>query len=50
MRVNLMAPVVINMVSGIGKQVIANNDEYPVRYMIFEEMEKYNAAASEGDR
>jgi len=40
MRVNLKAPVVINNVTGIGKQVVCANDEYPIRYMIFEELEK----------
>jgi flagellar assembly factor FliW len=36
MRVNLKAPIVINMDSGLGKQVIVSNDDYPIRYMIFE--------------
>lgn len=40
MRVNLRAPVVINMEAGLGKQVICTNDDYPIRYMIFEEMER----------
>jgi flagellar assembly factor FliW len=43
MRVNLKAPIVINMDAGLGKQVIINNDEYPVRYMIFDEIKKFNA-------
>jgi len=40
MRVNLRAPVVINPSTGIGKQVICNNDDYSIRFMIFEELEK----------
>ena len=39
-RVNLKAPVVINETTGLGKQVICSNDEYPIRYMIFEELER----------
>ena len=40
MRVNLKAPIVFNMEAGLGKQVICANNDYPVRYMIFEEMER----------
>ncbi|MCL2386789.1 MAG: flagellar assembly protein FliW [Defluviitaleaceae bacterium] len=40
MRVNLRAPVVINLGTGLGKQVICNNEDYPIRFMIFEEMER----------
>ena len=40
MRVNLRAPIVINNSTGLGKQVICTNDEYPIRYMIFEELER----------
>jgi flagellar assembly factor FliW len=40
MRVNLRAPVVINLNTGIGKQVICTNDEYSIRFMIFEELER----------
>ena len=40
MRVNLMAPVVINMEAGLGRQVVCTNDDYPIRYYIFEELEK----------
>jgi len=35
MRVNLRAPIVINRATHTGKQVILNNDEYSVRYMVF---------------
>ena len=41
MRVNLMAPVVINMETGLGRQVVCTNDDYPIRYFIFEELEKF---------
>jgi len=40
MRVNLKAPIVINSETGLGKQVICSNDDYPIRYMIFEELER----------
>jgi flagellar assembly factor FliW len=40
MRVNLKAPVVINSITGLAKQVILENDNYPLRYMIIKEMEK----------
>jgi flagellar assembly factor FliW len=40
MRVNLRAPIVMNMEEGLGKQVICTNEDYPIRYMIFEEMER----------
>ena len=39
-KVNLKAPIVINEAAGLGKQVICATDEYPIRYMIFEEMER----------
>jgi len=40
MRVNLKAPIVINETAGIGKQVICANDDYPIRFMIFDELER----------
>jgi flagellar assembly factor FliW len=40
MRVNLKAPVVINSITGLAKQVILENENYPLRYMIIKEMEK----------
>jgi flagellar assembly factor FliW len=40
MRVNLKAPIVINTETGLGMQVICINDEYPIRFMIFEELER----------
>ena len=40
MRVNLKAPIVINEAAGLGKQIVCANDEYPIRFMIFEEMER----------
>jgi flagellar assembly factor FliW len=51
MRVNLKAPVVINMVTGRAKQVIVNNEDYPIRYMIFESLdESKTAGEKEPDR
>ena len=40
MRVNLKAPIVINMETGLGRQVVCTNDDYQIRYMIFEELER----------
>jgi len=40
MRVNLKAPVVINSKEGLGKQVVCANEEYPIRFMIFQELER----------
>jgi len=40
MRVNLRAPIFINMEEGIAKQAICTNDEYPIRFMIVEEFER----------
>lgn len=40
MRVNLLAPVVINLNTGLGKQMICTNNDYSIRFMIFEELER----------
>lgn len=40
MRVNLRAPIVMNLNTGLGKQMICTNDDYPIRFMIFEELER----------
>ncbi|MCL1843308.1 MAG: flagellar assembly protein FliW [Defluviitaleaceae bacterium] len=40
MRVNLRAPIVMNLNTGLGKQLICTNDDYPIRFMIFEELER----------
>ena len=40
MRVNLRAPVVMNLNTGLGKQLICTNDDYSIRFMIFEELER----------
>ena len=40
MRVNLRAPVVLNLHTGLGKQVVCANDDYSIRFMIFEELER----------
>jgi flagellar assembly factor FliW len=47
MRVNLRAPVVINLNSGLGKQMICDNDDYSVRFMIFEELERTKKKAAD---
>ena len=47
MRVNLRAPVVINLATGMGKQVICDNDEYSIRFMIFEELERAKRKTAE---
>jgi len=40
MRVNLRAPIVMNLNTGLGKQMICTNDDYAIRFMIFEELER----------
>ena len=40
MRVNLCAPVIMNLNTGLGKQVICTNEDYSIRFMIFEELER----------
>lgn len=40
MRVNLRAPVVMNLNTGLGKQIICTNEDYPIRFMVFEELER----------
>ena len=47
MRVNLKAPIVINTDTGVGKQVICSNEDYKIRFYIFEEFEKARAAAAQ---
>ena len=39
MRVNLRAPVVINNHTKLGKQMICLSEEYPIRYMIAQELQ-----------
>ena len=38
--VNLKAPVIINVKDKIGRQVVAENEDYPIRYSIMEVMEQ----------
>lgn len=40
MSVNLKAPIVINDRLKKGKQVLSKNDDYPIRYYIYEELSK----------
>lgn len=49
MRVNLKAPVVINADAGLGAQVVCENEEYPIRYHIFEQLEKYRERGGQAD-
>jgi len=43
MRVNLMAPIVINPLTRLGKQVIVSNEEYKVKHYIFDDISKAKA-------
>jgi len=43
MRVNLKAPIVINPDTRKGKQVILANDEYEVKYKIFNDVDRKKA-------
>jgi len=36
MTVNLRAPIIINPLTGKGKQVVANNEEYAVKHKLFD--------------
>lgn len=40
MTINLAAPVIINLKEKLGKQVILDEDHYPVKYRLFAEQEK----------
>ena len=40
MRANLRAPIVINPATRKGKQVILDNEEYQLKYKIFDEVDK----------
>jgi len=43
MRANLRAPIVINPATKKGKQVILDNEDYQLKYKIFDEVEKNKA-------
>jgi flagellar assembly factor FliW len=43
MRANLRAPIVINPTTKRGKQIVLDNEEYPLKYRIFDEVEKNRA-------
>ncbi|MDR1539809.1 MAG: flagellar assembly protein FliW [Clostridiales bacterium] len=45
MRANLRAPIVINPDTKKGKQVILDNEEYEMKYKIFDEVERSKSAA-----
>ena len=36
--VNLKAPIIINTINNKAKQIICNNEEYPIKYYIYKEM------------
>ena len=40
MRTNLMAPIVINLKTKKGMQIIIDGDDYPVKYYLFEQLQK----------
>jgi len=47
MTANLKAPIIINIKTKIGMQVIAQNEEYEVKHKIFNDLQEY-ASAKEG--
>lgn len=40
MTINLKAPVIINTSTRLGCQIIVNNEEYPIRYNVYECLDK----------
>ena len=42
MTVNLKAPVVLNLATNKGKQVIVKNEDYPIKFLFYEELNKKN--------
>ena len=40
MTINLAAPVIINLKENLGKQVILDKEDYPVKYRLFADKEK----------
>ncbi len=42
MSVNLKAPVVINLLTNKGMQMITKNEDYPIKYYFYEELKKKN--------
>ena len=36
MTINLKAPIVINISTRLGCQIIVNNEEYPIRYSVYD--------------
>lgn len=47
MSVNLKAPVIINTKTNKGKQFIANNEDYSIKYYLYEEITKNKNEAGE---
>ncbi|MDE7432538.1 MAG: flagellar assembly protein FliW [Lachnospiraceae bacterium] len=46
---NLKAPIIINPVTMKGCQIIVENEEYPVKYPIYEILKAHKEAAKEGN-
>ena len=40
MTINLKAPIVINISTRLGCQIIVNNEEYPIRYSVYDCLNK----------
>jgi len=40
MSANIKAPIVINQTNKKGKQIVLNNDEYPIKFYLFREEKK----------
>ena len=47
MTTNLKAPIIINVATKKGMQVIVNNSEYDVKHNIYAEIKKYNEKVGE---
>lgn len=47
LSVNLKAPIVININTNKGKQIIANNEEYPIKFYLYEYLKNNNKKAGE---
>lgn len=48
MTANLAAPILINIRQGLGKQIVIDSREYPIRYPIFEAVYKLLKGEKEG--
>lgn len=48
MTANLKAPLIINTLTKKGCQIIVNNDNYPVRFNVYEHIQKLNSEGGAG--